>query len=81
MTKGSKQIGTQQRLDEWEAIDELGYRYHYAQWENPKQSTLAFESFTSQHISTSKNIIDLGAGGGAATAFLANRHKSTQFTA
>jgi len=64
MTKGTKQNGSQQRLDEWKAFDEDGYRYHQVQWETPKQSTLAFESFTSQHISTSKNIIDLGAGGG-----------------
>ena len=81
MTKGTKQNGSQQRLDEWKAFDEDGYRYHQVQWETPKQSTLAFESFTSQHISTSKNIIDLGAGGGSATAFLANKHNSTHFTA
>jgi ubiquinone/menaquinone biosynthesis C-methylase UbiE len=81
MTKDTQQNVSQQRLDEWKKLDEDAYRYHQTQWETPKQSTLAFESFASQYISTSKNIIDLGADAGASTAFLANKHNSTHFTA
>ena len=72
---------SQQRLDEWKKIDEDGYRYHKTQWETPKQSTIAFKDFASIHFSKSKNIIDMGAGAGAATAFLANNFKSVHFTA
>jgi SAM-dependent methyltransferase len=81
MNKNTSSNGTEQSLYESEELDEIDYRYHQVQWETPKESTLVFESFASQHISTSKNIIDLGAGSGAATAFLATRHNSTHFTA
>lgn len=80
MNKFTGQNISQQRVDEWENLDEDDYRYHEIQWETPKQSTLAFESFARQHISTSKNIIDMGAGTGAATAFLAKKHSTTHFT-
>ena len=70
-----------QRLDEWKSIDENGYLYHKAQWEEPKRSTLAFLDFADEYISKSKNIIDMGAGAGAATATLALKHKNVNFTA
>ena len=79
--KHTQQDVSQQRLDEWEKIDEDGYRYHKTQWETPKQSTIAFENFALKHISKSKNIIDMGAGAGASTAHLANNFKSVHFTA
>ena len=63
---------SQQRLDEWEKIDDDEYRYHGTQWKTSKQSTIAFENFASKHISRSKNIINMGAGAGASTASLAN---------
>ena len=81
MIENTHQGVRKQRLDEWENLDETAYRYHKTQWETPKESTKAFQSFASQHISTSQNIIDLGAGAGASTASLANDHQSVHFTA
>lgn len=71
----------QQRLDEWKYLDEEGYCYHKNQWDVPKRSTLAFEEFVSGHLSVSKNVIDMGAGSGAATAILAQRYREVNFTA
>lgn len=70
-----------QRTDEWEEIDASSLAYHALQWESPKQSTLAFERFVSSTLSKSKNVIDLGAGAGAATAYLANKNPAVEFTA
>ena len=72
---------SQQRLDEWKRIDEHGYLYLKAQWNEPKQSTLAFLNFAGEYISKSKNVIDMGAGAGAATATLALKYKNCNFTA
>lgn len=69
-----------QRIDEWENLDENGYRYHKSQWDTPKQSTIAFENFVSKNISKSTQIIDMGAGAGASTAYLASKHRSVHFT-
>lgn len=74
-------MNSKQRVTEWENIDHRSLQYHTSQWETPKQSTLAFNKFISNEIAKSKNIIDLGAGSGAATGFLADQHKSTHFTA
>ena len=72
---------TQQRVDEWKKIDEKGLNYHTIQWESPKESTLAFMDFIRPILLTAKNIIDMGAGGGAATAFLAEKFPNVGFTA
>jgi SAM-dependent methyltransferase len=70
-----------QRTDEWVNLDAEALRYHTAQWEMPKRSTVAFERFCREEIRGSSRVIDLGAGAGACTAFLAERHPSTRFTA
>jgi ubiquinone/menaquinone biosynthesis C-methylase UbiE len=70
-----------QRVDERQEIDASGLEYHVLQWESPKQSTLAFERFVGSTLSKSKNVIDLGAGAGAATAYIANKNPAVKFTA
>jgi SAM-dependent methyltransferase len=79
--KPKTKISCQQRLDEWKSIDENGYLYHKAQWNEPKRSTLAFLDFAGEHIFKSKNVVDMGAGAGAATATLALKYKNCNFTA
>lgn len=70
-----------QRLDEWKVLDEKSLAYHKDQWNQPKRSTFAFEEFVSDVLLTSNNVLDLGAGAGAGTAFLAEKNQSVQFTA
>jgi len=70
-----------QRLDEWQSLDDQGYKYHQNQWTQPKESTLAFEEFVSTYLENSNNVLDLGAGAGAATAYLANKYPRVRFTA
>jgi SAM-dependent methyltransferase len=70
-----------QRTDEWMRLDAGALQYHAAQWEAPKRSTIAFERFCRQELAASRHVIDLGAGSGAATAFLASSHRGTAFTA
>jgi len=62
-----------QRTDEWIKIDDHAYDYHLKQWNNPKRSTVSFQDFISKKIQSSANILDLGCGAGASTAFIA-RH-------
>jgi len=69
-----------QRLDEWNKLDEEAMRYHSNQWNEPKQSTIVFDSFVSDVFNKSKSVIDMGAGAGAATAYLARNHKNISFT-
>jgi ubiquinone/menaquinone biosynthesis C-methylase UbiE len=71
----------QQRLDEWENLDENGYHYHKIQWDTPKRSTIAFESFANNHLASSNSVIDMGAGAGASTGSLASKYKNAHFTA
>lgn len=70
----------EQRKDEWENLDRDGLKYHTAQWETPKRSTLAFEQFIKPALSKAKNVIDMGAGAGAATAYIASQNNSVHFT-
>jgi ubiquinone/menaquinone biosynthesis C-methylase UbiE len=70
-----------QRLDEWQALDARAFDYHRSQWDHPKESTIAFNGFIAQNLVTSRNVLDLGAGAGAATAFLAKNNLTTVFTA
>ena len=59
-------------------IDPLSMDYHMKQWTEPKESTKAFSEFFSNELSRSKSIIDIGAGAGAATYYLANRNSGTE---
>jgi ubiquinone/menaquinone biosynthesis C-methylase UbiE len=74
-------VPAKQRLDEWIEPDERALKYHQDQWAYPKESTIAFESFVSKNLKSSRNVLDLGAGAGAATAYLAKNHPKTKFTA
>lgn len=72
---------TKQRKDEWSNYIDEQTPYHVKQWDEPKESTRVFYEFAKQKIKTSKNIIDLGAGAGAATSFIANKAPQVQFIA
>ena len=65
--------------DQTSWIDPISMDYHLKQWHEPKQSTKAFCNYFSQELETSRKIIDLGAGAGAATFFLASKFLKTQF--
>lgn len=73
-------MSLKQRVSEWEKMDSRQINYHMLQWDIPKQSTLAFERFINKNLSKSKNVIDMGAGAGAATSFFAKLHESVLFT-
>jgi trans-aconitate methyltransferase len=77
---GQKVPPLKQRTDEWEKLDSSSLRYHTKQWDTPKQSTKAFDLFAHNKIIGSKNIIDLGCGAGASTAYLAQRYNNVSFT-
>lgn len=68
-----------QRTDEWATLDASSMAYHLSQWRTPKRSTECFEQFASDRLATSKRIVDLGCGAGAATAFIARRHATVDF--
>lgn len=60
-------------------IDPISMRYHKKQWNEPKESTKSFSEFFSNELSLSKSILDIGAGAGAATFYLAKRFPQTNF--
>jgi SAM-dependent methyltransferase len=68
-----------QRTAEWDRLDEAALRYHHSQWETPKRSTLHFARFAAPQIATSRSVVDLGCGAGAATAQLARESPSCKF--
>ena len=70
-----------QNSETWATDDEVSLKYHIIQWGQPKRSTLAFEKFINPTLQNQKNIIDLGAGVGGATAYLAINNPSINFTA
>lgn len=74
-------MGKLQRMSEWSQIDADVLRYHMDQWGEPKRSTVAFNEFISQELLNSSNVIDMGAGAGAATGYLASQNPSVNFTA
>lgn len=80
MTKAENQ-NEKQRVSEWINLNENAIKYHTAQWETPKRSTVAFASFISNYLKNARQVIDIGAGSGAATAYLAINNKNTNFTA
>ncbi len=69
-----------QRTDEWEHLDETALKYHAAQWDVTKQSTLAFADFARKRVAGSRSILDLASGAGAATSHLAREHPAARFT-
>ena len=64
-----------------QVISSSDWQYHIRQWSTPNSSTIAFEKFASEKIKKSSNIIDLAAGTGGPTAYLACNYKNIQFTA
>jgi ubiquinone/menaquinone biosynthesis C-methylase UbiE len=54
-------------------------KYHMQQWNEPKESTKAFFHFIEGEVSNSELVLDLGAGAGAATYYLASRNLGTNF--
>lgn len=60
-------------------IDRLSLDYHMKQWNEPKESTKAFSNFISSELENSKSVVDIGAGAGAATYYLASRNSQTIF--
>jgi trans-aconitate methyltransferase len=69
-----------QRTEEWQNLDESGLQYHLSQWQNPKQSTKAFEDFLRTTLPDTLSVIDIGCGTGAATAYIAARNSEIAFT-
>lgn len=81
LVKTGSVMDSKKAADDWTSFDERQLAYHTTQWKNPKESTKAFEAFIAHRLDGSRRIIDLGAGTGAATAFLAGRHPATDFVA
>ncbi len=70
-----------QRKAEWEKMDAIALDYHKSQWSIPKESTRAFLDFAKEKLAVSRNVIDLRAGAGGATAQIAQRFGHIAFTA
>lgn len=70
-----------QRTDEWSTVSASALLYHTTQWDTPKRSTVAFGEFCRNVLGSSKAVLDLGAGTGAPTAFLAEQFSDVNFTA
>jgi trans-aconitate methyltransferase len=62
-----------QRTSEWMTLDERALSYHLSQWDSPKRSTVHFHEFVRHALPDTRLLLDLGCGGGAATAYLAER--------
>ena len=71
------EIDTESGLTPW--ADPISMEYHMRQWNEPKESTKAFLNFVKDEISNSESVLDLGAGAGAATYYLASRNLGTNF--
>ena len=70
-----------QRTSEWVNFDEHQLSYHEKQWAEQKESTIAFYDFIKGNLLTSNCVIDLGAGAGAATSFIAESEPEVSFVA
>lgn len=70
-----------QRTDEWVNFDEHQLAYHTKQWAEQKESTASFYDFVKHKLLASNNVIDLGAGAGAATSFIARNEPGVSFVA
>lgn len=70
-----------QRTDEWVNLDENQITYHSKQWDEEKQSTLAFYEFIKHKLDATRCVLDLGAGAGAVTSYFARQAKGVSFVA
>ena len=70
-----------QRRDEWINYDDRQLDYHRKQWDDPKFSTVAFYEFVKDRLDDGETVVDLGAGTGAVTAYMAERHNRINFVA
>jgi SAM-dependent methyltransferase len=68
-----------QRTKEWEALDERAFKYHLSQWDDPKRSTIFFSRFVQDALVGPGQVVDLGCGAGAATAYIAERCPNRSF--
>lgn len=59
--------------------DSESMEYHLSQWQDVKQSTIAFRDFVANQMHASKDVLDLACGAGAATSYLANAFPDTRF--
>lgn len=67
-------------MDSTSWTDPISMKYHELQWAQPKESTIAFETFLRKHIgSEPRSIVDLGCGAGAATSYLARAFPNHDF--
>ena len=73
----SELVNTRVDVTSWD--DPISMQYHMKQWGEPKESTKAFSNFFRKELSNSKSIVDIRAGAGAATYYLASRNLRTNF--
>jgi len=65
---------TSSALNEWNINpDAETLDYHLRQWKEPYRSTVAFAEFIRPFMATTKDVIDLGCGSGAATNYIAEQ--------
>ncbi|MEK6806055.1 MAG: methyltransferase domain-containing protein [Pseudomonadota bacterium] len=76
--KPNQKRSPQGRVHEWVALDKAAWQYHLDQWDNPKRSTLRFAEFLQPLLTRSKKVVDVGCGGGGATAYLAGQYPQVQ---
>jgi len=69
----------QRSLNEWN--DEETKKYNEQQWRNPYRSTVAFAEFIRPMMENTETVADLGAGGGAPTAYMQKKFPNSQFFA
>ena len=62
-------------------VDGFPLEYHLKQWDQPKQSTKAFKNFINAKVKEKTIILDLAAGTGAPTYYLAKHFPETSFIA
>jgi cyclopropane fatty-acyl-phospholipid synthase-like methyltransferase len=58
-------------LSETTWVDPVSMEYHMKQWAETKQSTKVFAKLFNSEINSSNFVIDIGAGGGASTFYIA----------
>ena len=59
--------------------DSKSMEYHQIQWHTPKESTKNISKVLSPWLGKSENVIDIGCGAGAVTAYLASQFPGTMF--
>ena len=61
-------------LDRKYSLGEAEKKYHIQQWENPYESTIAFNKYLSAKLKKSQKIIDIGSGTGGSTYFISKNY-------